>query len=176
MSTWITAAALLIAAIGVVAQIYFNFVPDLNAQKRQLKKAAWWAWDILGVGAQGYCIYFLAHYKGPVTVGFVVEVALVFSGLALNAVLVLLRRLLAGLLEKHLDNFEHLLDVTDKHVGSFGQLVHQAGRHIEITGQLQQALLVIRDDSNLSADTTQALRMILRPKADSDEADAIARV
>ncbi len=149
----VTVAALIIPSIGVAAQIYFNFVPDLNVQKQQLKKAAGWMGDILTFSAQGFGVYLLTQRKGPVTPGFVLQAAFVMSGITFCLILVMFRRLITGILDRHLDN-------TGKYLGNFGRHLDNTSRHIAITGQLKRAVVALSNDPNLSPDTTQTIQTI----------------
>jgi hypothetical protein len=170
MSTWVTTVApLIIALLALTAQIYFNFVPDVEVQKQQLKKAALWACDILTFGVQGVGLYLLTQNKGPVTPGFVVRVAFALSGLTFCAILVMFRRLMGGVLDRHLNNFGHLLDNTDKQLSNFGRHLDQTGQHIAITGQLKRAVVALSNDPNLSPDTIQTLGTIFDSPPDAPE-------
>ena len=156
MPTWVMSAIGVVVAIcGIAAQFYFRWVPDIEVQKRHVKRAVSWASDILTLAAQVAALYFLvAHVKGPVTPGIVVEIAAYACVIVFCVLLTVIRRGVLALFERHLDTFCRLLDNTD-------QNLKNTSKHLAITEQHRDALRVIADDPNLSIETARALQRLL---------------
>jgi hypothetical protein len=59
MPTWIMSAINIVVAICAIAvQFYFRWVPDIEVQKRHIKRTASWASDILPLVALVVVIYY----------------------------------------------------------------------------------------------------------------------
>jgi hypothetical protein len=164
MSPWLTGVALpltiLMANIG--AQIYFKWVPDIEEQKRQLKRFASWVFDIVTLAAQVYCFYFLARVKGPITGAFVVGVSL-FAGLAVASfILALFRRIFRG---EHIKDFFDILrliaEVSDRHTESFRGLLSVIRRHAQETDRHGEAFAQLLKAPNLPAEIVESVQRIL---------------
>jgi hypothetical protein len=111
--------------------------------------------DALTLGGQVVAFYFLTRAKEPITVIFVIQVAIVVSCSLLCIASIFFRRLiLFGLISRIMDNFEHLMESV--HTG-----VRTENRHLGITEMHTMALRLLASDPNLSIKTAQALHAVL---------------
>jgi hypothetical protein len=136
MGTLLTVVSILIALSALVAQFYFKWVPDPEDQKRHVKRVAAWAWNIFTLGTPVLCLFTLSTHKDPITPGFVVEVALVASGLSLTVAFILFRLV-------------------------FGVVGDSGSGLASITKGVIDALCLLADEPSLSAPTANALRKLL---------------
>lgn len=140
MGTFLTVVSILIALAALVAQFYFRWVPNPEDQKRQVKtvfkRLGIWAWHIFTLGCPAACLFVFTQHQGPVTPRFVAEVAFVACGLSLTASLAIIRILLGN-----------------SHLGIMGLA--------SVTRQVVDALCLLANDPNLSAETGNALQILL---------------
>ncbi len=177
MPIWVTAIIIpaVIALANIATLFFFKWVPEVENQKRYLKRAGFWVMGILTVGAQGTVLYFLSQPKGGVvTPRFVVSVALAASGAVFCAILIVYRRwILGGLMESSLDVFGRLIDNTSRQSDNFGWLLKFTDRHVAETERHEEALRLLSCDPNLSAETVQALRALLNGQLKTSEAPGV---
>ena len=166
MHSWISIVISLCAvAANLFVQFYSRFVPDIEDQKRHLKWLWWWTVDILAIAGQIYAVCTLAQSKGPVTRLFVTGVAFSMSCLTFSFVLLGFRRfILAGIMQKALDNFGSLVEHSAHHLDQTGVLVRATEKLIETSDLHSDALRAIAADHNLSPETVQTLQGLLSNK------------
>jgi hypothetical protein len=150
MPVWLTAVVVPLVAVSVslAAQLFFKWVPETKDQKRHLKRVGWWALDIFALSVTAASILSLAHYGGPVTPLFVIGVASSIGALVFNVILCGFRRfVLDGLLKKHIELFQ--------------LLVEETGQHSKAIKRHRCAFCLIVSETALAPKTTQSLLCLL---------------
>jgi hypothetical protein len=171
MPTWITAVTvpLVIALANLFALFYFKWVPNVDEQKRHIKRAAWLALDVLTLAIQVASLWFLAtHVHGPVTPMTTVAIALSAGCFFFCVIVTIIRRWLLRLIERLIDGNENLLDNSDR-------ILNNADRHLTITERQGDALRTIADDPVLSIETARAVRALLGSREDASSPTPKAR-
>jgi hypothetical protein len=156
----------MVAICAIAVQFYVRWVPDIEIQKRQIKGAALWAWDILGLAAQAAALFYtVAHIHGPVTPAIVTGISLLTSAIVFCAVLIFIRRWILPLVKEHLELFgQHLHNfshVTDRGLNNTDQLIKIAEQHLAIVKRYRDAFILIAKDPKLSVETARALNSLL---------------
>ncbi len=143
MLTWLLSfLGIIVALISLAAQFYFRWVPDVEEQKRHVKRAFGWCLDFSVFSLLVLNFVLEASRKGPVTPFFVVEVAVNVGIATLYLVLFFYRR--------------WSLEKVDTPL-------------LDITGEILNCLEIIAKDQNLSEQTVGKLRRKLYGKPPSTE-------
>jgi len=135
----VAVAATVVALLSLIAQFYIKWVPDVKDQRRHLKRAGIWLWNVTVFALQGFDFYLFSRDKGPITAGFVLTVALFTVLTVLYATVLAFNYLVLNLIVGG-----------ERGLGILGV----------IEGMLR-ALETLSSDPNLSDETVQNLRGIL---------------
>lgn len=147
MAAWIPSVvcSCVIYAVGLSAQFYFKWVPEVESQKRHLKQALWVAYDVWLIGASITGVWFLSQYKGIVSAGYVLTVSFAACIVSLSILTVIARRLgLAKIITKLIELSRDQATI--------------ARDQVDLINRQSHALIAIVEDVNLSSETRQRVR------------------
>jgi hypothetical protein len=130
--------------VNVFVKFYFKWVPDVDRQKRQIKKVSCWLLDIfmIGTGVLGVC--FFAQISVLNMQQYVLKVSFVMSCTVLNITLILFRR------------YSSYIYGPSEQSG-LGHTTSVVGL---MKGQIK-ALCILSNDPNLAPETSHALKTLL---------------
>jgi hypothetical protein len=134
MSDWVRylGVPLLICAVTLVAQIYFKWVPQVEDQKRHLRRAGLSLWHVIFGASQIFAFSALALSKRPVQ-GVEVVCAALIAGLGATYIsLLVLKRLVLPVI----------------------------GRHLDTASAVIRALEMLADEAELSEETREGLKKL----------------
>ena len=160
MPLWIptVAATVGVALVNAFRLFYFKFVPEVNDQKRHLKQAGWWAFDIATIIFPCWSLYAATQAKGPITPTLVTGTAISAVSLAFCLSMVSTRRTVGYVQNKSLD--------------TLGQIINVQGRLVDMSLVHKEALRLLANDANLSLEYSAKLKALLGmedPKTDTKQ-------
>jgi len=141
--TWVPVVLTIsITLLTIAERFYVRFVPEIEVQKRHLKKFAVWIASLGGIAIQIYFLYQEAHGPSPVNPTQAVRISLVTGAFVLNLVAIFTIRTL-NLIDRFLDVYlrgwkvvEKTVHVTERHNAAIMFLAEQ----LELAPDIQQKL------------------------------------